>query len=246
MSIELGDFVRPINSKPGLRLDSVWYVVCTEGALKLEPFNASAKGFHAVAWRGLRFSPCNFEKVIPVRDGWSAEPVETDWMASNDAAVREFLSQPIAERSPRYSPSFQNLPKTQTSTVASAEAYLTAATNAAKEFQGLLRDARDLEAARKADLREAKLAQAKAEKEAAAKAKVAEAKRQLAARLHADRCLADATLELIGEVSRLNSGGPEREAPPGIAMHVAQLQPLAKSYGYRIVKPSMVALVVKL
>ena len=47
-------------------------------------------------------------------------------------------------------------------------------------------------------------------------------------------------------MARLNNGGYEKEAPVGVAMHAAQLQPLAKSYGYRIVKPSLIAIVVKL
>ena len=81
---------------------------------------------------------------------------------------------------------------------------------------------------------------------AAAKAKVEEGKRQLAARLHADRCLGEATMELIAEVSRLNNGGSEQVAHSSIAAHVDQLQPLAKSYGYRIAKPSLLAQVVKL
>ena len=38
----------------------------------------------------------------------------------------------------------------------------------------------------------------------------------------------------------------ERTADPSIAAHCDQLQTLARSYGYRIVKPSMIALVVKL
>ena len=92
----------------------------------------------------------------------------------------------------------------------------------------------------------AKVAKAKADKEAAAKAKAEEAKRQLSARLHADRCLGEATLALIGEVARLNNGCAEQVAPASIAAHVDQLQPLAKSYGYRIAKPSMLAQVVKL
>lgn len=37
-----------------------------------------------------------------------------------------------------------------------------------------------------------------------------------------------------------------RPADSSIAQHIAQLQPLAKSYGYRIAKPSMLAQVVKL
>lgn len=88
--------------------------------------------------------------------------------------------------------------------------------------------------------------QAKADKEAAAKAKVEEAKRQLSARLDADCCLGEATLALIAEVSRLHNGGPEHVAHSSIANHVDQLQPLAKSYGYRIAKPSLLVQVVKI
>lgn len=92
----------------------------------------------------------------------------------------------------------------------------------------------------------AQAAKAKADKEAAARAKVEEARKALAAKLYADRCLAEAGLELIAEVSRLNNGGSEQVADASIAQHIDQLQPLAKSYGYRIVKPSMLAQVVKL
>ena len=47
-------------------------------------------------------------------------------------------------------------------------------------------------------------------------------------------------------MSRLHNGGPEAAAHASIANHADQLQPLARSYGYRIVKPSNIALVVKL
>ena len=120
------------------------------------------------------------------------------------------------------------------------------AASATAAIDSLLEAARKLEAERKAELRAAKAAKAKADKEAAARAKVEEARKALAAKLHADRCLAEATLELIAEVSRLNNGGSEQVADASIAAHCDQLQPLAKSYGYRIAKPSMLAQVVKL
>ena len=132
------------------------------------------------------------------------------------------------------------------STLADAEVNLSYALNATAVIEDLLEAARKLEAERKAELQAAKVAKAKADKEAAAKAKVEEGKRQLSARLHADRCLGEATLALIAEVSRLNNGGSEHVAHSSIADHVDQLQPLAKSYGYRIAKPSMLAQVVKL
>ena len=120
------------------------------------------------------------------------------------------------------------------------------ASRSADEIERLLEAACKLEAQRKAELRAAKVAKAKADKEAAARAQVEEARKALAATLHADRCLGEATLELIAEVSRLNNGGEERPAAASIAAHCDQLQPLASSYGYRIAKPSMIALVIKL
>lgn len=142
-----------------------------------------------------------------------------------------------------YFPSPQNLPETQTNAVANAEANLANAVDTTAAIKGLLEAARKLG---QEELRAVKAAQAKADKEAAARAKVEEARRALAAKLHADRCLAEATLELIAEVSRLNNGGSERVANASIAQHINQLQALAKSYGYRIAKPSMLAQVVKL
>ena len=120
------------------------------------------------------------------------------------------------------------------------------AASATAAMNRLLEDARKLEAERQEELRIAKAAKAKADKEAAARAKMEEARKALAAKLYADRCLAEATLELIAEVSRLNNGGSEQVADASIAQHIDQLQALAKSYGYRIAKPSMLAQVVKL
>ena len=120
------------------------------------------------------------------------------------------------------------------------------AASAAAAMHRLLEDARKQERQRQEELREAKAAKAKADKEAADRAKREEAREALAAKLYADRCLGEATLELIAEVSRLNNGGSEKVADASIAQHIDQLQPLAKSYGYRIVKPSMLAQVVKL
>lgn len=130
--------------------------------------------------------------------------------------------------------------------VATATSAAEQAASATAAIGSLLEDARKLEAERQEELRIAKAAKAKADKEAAARAKMEEARKALAAKLHADRCLAEATLELIAEVSRLNNGGSEQVADASIAQHIDQLQPLAKSYGYRIAKPSMLAQVVKL
>lgn len=232
MTIERGDVVRPNNPSVGLPNGSVWRVVSAAGGLKLEPENGVAQYVARDATAGRRFPERDFDKVVLCRG---------QWVAAKDAC---FLR--VSDGIDPFATCLQNLPKTQTSAVATAEAHLHSAANAAVAAEGLLEAARKLEAERKVELQAAKVAKAKADKEAAAKAKVEEGKRQLSARLHADHCLGEATLALIAEVSRLNNGGSEHVAHSSIADHVNQLQPLAKSYGYRIAKPSLLAQVVKL
>lgn len=228
MSIQRGDFVRPNNPNAGLPTDSVWRVVFVTGdKLELTPKNATAS---YIATVGRRFTAAHFDKVVWWRGKW--------------AAVNDSLSEPSGIDP--FATCLKNLPKAQTSAVANAETNLTDATSAAAAIEGMLEAARKLEAKRKAEVHAAKLAKAKADKAAAARAKAEEAKRQLAARLHADRYLGEATLALIAEVSRLNNGGADQVASSSIAAHIDQLQALAKSYGYRIAKPSMLAVVVKL
>lgn len=247
MTIQRGDHVRPNNPNTGLPQDSVWRVVCSAGALKLEPENDTARRVPRSITFGYRFPALDFDKVVLCQGQW-VEVILADFLRKpcGSDPFSTFTTRSTGRATGSYSPVFQNLPKTQTSTVANAEANLTNAANAAAAIEGLLEAARNLEAERKAEVQAAKLAKAAADKEAAAKVKAEEAKRQLAARLHADRCLGEATLALIAEVSRLNNGGSEQVAVPSIAAHVDQLQALAKSYGYRIAKPSMLAQVVKL
>ena len=230
MTIQRGDYVSPNTPSNGLPRASVWRVVCSAGALKLEPENEAAQRVNRRATDGCRFPPHYFDKVVLCGG---------QWVAVNEVD----LLRDTADSSLAFD---MGVPKTQTNAVANAEDDLANAASATAAIEGLLEAARKLEAERKAELQAAKVAKAKADKEAAAKAKAEEGKRQLSARLHADRCLAEATLELIAEVSRLNNGGSEKVADASIAQHIDQLQPLAKSYGYRIVKPSMLAQVVKL
>lgn len=232
MTIQQGDYVRPNNPSVGLPLGSVWFVVRSVGALELEPENDIAQRVNRGMIDGYLFPTRDFDKVVLCRK---------QWVSVNDA---DFLSEPTDfDPQPEYQP---NSLFTSADTVDRAAFVAAQAASATAAMQRLLEDAQKREAERQEELRIAKAAKAKAAKEAAAKAKAAEAKRQLAARLHADRCLAEATLELIAEVSRLNNGGSEQVADASIAQHIDQLQALAKSYGYRIAKPSMLALVVKL
>ena len=236
MPIQRGDFVRPNNNR-SLPLGSVWRVLCSAGALRLEPENDVAKRVERSVFDGLRFSVHYFDKVVRCRGQW--------------VSVRygESLSCPTGSSGD----CMQMQPEAQPNSLLSSADPVAVATFAAKQAASataamarLLEDTRKVEAERQDALRIAKAAKAKADKEAAARAKMEEARKALAANLHADRCLAEATLELIAEVSRLNNGGSEQVADASIAQHIDQLQALAKSYGYRIVKPSMLAQVVKL
>lgn len=236
MKITQGDFVRPSNSFSGLPIDSVWRVVCTAGSLKLEPENNAAQIARHVAL-GCRYPERNFDKVVWYREQWvSARDVELlpgpTWFFGDDATAQ-----------PEYQPNslLSSADAVDVATIAAEQA-----TKRTAAVGSLLEDARKQERQSQEELRAAKAAKAKADKVAAARAKADEARKALSAKLHADRCLGEATLALIAEVSRLNNGGAERPADASIAAHCDQLQPLARSYGYRIAKPSMIALVVPL
>ena len=248
MTIQRGDYVRPNNTSLGLPRASVWRVACSAGALKLEPANDNARCVNPRATVGCRFPAHYFDKVELCNGKW-VEANDEDFLRATADSFLAF-ARGVTESRPSYNPPCnpisQSLPKTRVSAVAKAEANLANAANATAALAGLLEATRKLEAVHAFELQAAKVAKAKADKEAAAKAKAEEVKRQLSARLHADRCLGEATLALIAEVSRLNNGGSEHVAHSSIADHVDQLQPLAKSYGYRIAKPSMLAQVVKL
>lgn len=245
MTIQRGAFVRPNTTSLGLPLGSVWRVICTDGGLKLEAVNNVA-GVSRRAVVGRRFAPRVFDEVVRLNE---------QWVDVRDAELRfgpaPFFDDVVTGRMSSQFPSPQNLPKpmfteARPDAVATATIAAEQAARAAALIESLLEAARKLEAERQEELRTAKAAKAKADKEAAAKAKVEKARKALAAKLHADRCLAEATLELVAEVSRLDNGGEERAAHAAIAAHAGQLQELAKSYGYRIVKPSMLAMVIKL
>ena len=218
-------------------------MIGTIAGLNLNPENAEAKAArHFVT--GLRFKPADFDVVTEFHGYWVPIPAKSPAMPAdtvpNEALTGRMSSSPA---------SMQNLPKTMfanSDAVTTATAAAEQASLASAHCVRLLEAARKLEAERQQELREAKAAKAKADKEAAARAKVEEARKALSARLHADRLLALATIALLHEVTWLNNGGAERPAAEGIANHADQLQPLARSYGYRIVKPSTVALVVKL
>lgn len=88
--------------------------------------------------------------------------------------------------------------------------------------------------------------QAKAEREAKANAEVKAKRDALLLRLQAAERLADATKALILEVQGLvKYATPERIAPQEVFQHVNQLDALAKSYGYKIVRAGSRCIVAK-
>lgn len=247
MTIQRGDFVRPNNTSVGLPRGSVWRVICADGPLKLEPENNLARHVHRSVTVGCRFPAQDFDKVVLCSGQWvDVRDAELRFgyasVFDDDVFTGRISSKPVNWTPIQPKP----LKMRPSDAVATATIAAEQATNTAAAVASMLEAARKLEAERQEELRIAKAAKAKADKEAAARAKVEEARKALAAKLHADRCLAEATLELIAEVSRMNNGGEERVAHAAIAAHAGQLQELAKSYGYRIVKPSMLAQVVKL
>ena len=232
MRIVCGNKVRPNNTNLGLPLWSVWRVIGTTGGLKLYPYSADAEAVnHLVA--GLRFKPEDFTR--------QTRNVVGDWVDADGPAIL-----PAAPASSVANQADE--PCRESKAVAKAQEAVKQAADCADRLGYELAKARAAENQRKTELRNARLeAQRKKElRKAEAEARAYEKSHALRARLHADRCLGEATLELIAEVSRLHNGGPEAAAHASIANHADQLQPLARSYGYRIVKPSMVALVVKL
>lgn len=249
-----GDYVRPNSPSLGLPRNSIWLVRPSPSfaAIRIEPVaGTSSEAISSAAWRGRNFSESSFDKVVRVRGSW-VDVKDADALMSDpapffnpDALLRDILEAPLrASMTTAVANGAGTLSCTQA--VDPVQAALSIADNAVVSAEQKLADAKEQARKQRALAVEKARAKAKSDKEAAVKAEAEEAKRQLAARLHADRCLAEATLALIAEVSRLNNGGSEQIASHSVAVHADQLQALAKSYGYRIAKPSMLAQVVKL
>ena len=231
MRIACDDRVRPNNTNLGLPLWSLWRVLGTIGGLKLYPHNdETAAVKHLVV--GLRFKLEDFKRQTRNASG--------DWVDDEPAILPAAPASSVANQADE--------PCRESKAVAKAREVLAKATKDAEQQSTALVKARCIEARSKAALRAAQLEARRKEelRKAEAQARADAQRRALQARLHADRCLGEATLELIAAVSGLLSGQPDAPVHPSIAAHVKQLQPLANSYGYRIVKPNTVALLVKL
>ena len=234
-----GDYVRPISPTTGLPRDSVWVISRYDkdiGAVALYSIGPACRGSYPPSYvLGRVFADCHFEKVVMVAGQWkpthprtvTVAPAELDELFPFSGTVTGRISS-VAN--------MESIPKADQVTVADklverAAAELAVAKENARKAREEARAASKAEANRKAVAEAAK--KAREEHEA------------ISTRLQKDRDLASATISLIAELSRLHNGGAEQDAAASIAMHADQLQPLAKSYGYKIAKPGVIAIVVK-
>lgn len=220
-----GDYVRPINPAAGLPCGSVWVVSRyhnkARGAVELCASSLTARDSYPPSHViGRVFADHNFEKVVMVGGQWKAAPSRTVMVAPVELGVP--AEQLIAMADPVESADML---------VEQAAAALAAAKESARKAREEARARDKAEAKRRAAVESAKRA--------------FEEHRAIEHRLHKDRGLAEATVALIAELSRLHNGGAEQPAASSIAEHAEQLQPLAKSYGYKIAKPGVIAIVVK-
>lgn len=217
-----GDYVRPSAPSLGLPRHSVWRVrpSNTITGIRIEPVRETIAGSIVPdAYYGRNFEPGLFEKVIKVRGQW-VDAKDADALS----AAPVFFTQAVDPGA---------------DSVVIADNAVTAAEQRLANAKEQARKQREL-AAQKAK------EQAKAEREAKAKAEAKAKHVALLLRLQADERLADATKALILEVQRLvKYASPEQIAPQEVYQHADQLDALAKSYGYKIVRAGSKCIVAK-
>lgn len=108
-----------------------------------------------------------------------------------------------------------------------------------------LDNAKELQAQARRKAAEARKQAEKRAKEQAEREAGAERKAEVSRRIKADKRLAGATLSLLSEISNLHAGLPDRPADTMVAAHATQLDPLARSYGYKIAKAGSIVVVTK-
>lgn len=217
-NIKAGDIVKPFSPRLGLPIISTWRVEARIGnECELSPYNDFAKFYNGRVY-GRRFSVDYLETVgVCRRTVEKLRPIsDFDSIAEEDLRLCEPNPEQVIDHD---------------MLVAQAAQALDAAKEHARKTREEARAAAKAEAKRKAVRLAAKRA--------------CEEHEAVALRLHNDLELAAATSALIAELIRLHNGGAEHTASPAIAMHAEQLQPLAKSYGYNIAKPGVIAIVVK-
>lgn len=217
-NIKTGDIVEPTSPRLGLPRGSTWRVTARIGNdCELSPHNDCAASFRQRAY-GRRFSVDYLETVGLFRMVVEKPRPISDFDSIFAEALRPCEPKPKQVIDPDM-------------LVAQAAQAL----DNAKELQAKAR--RKAAEARKLAEKQAKEA---AEREAEARRRV-----EVALRIDRDKALARATIDLLVEINNLNAGGPDRPANQAIAAHAAQLDPLARSYGYKVAKAGSIFVVTK-
>lgn len=248
-----GDYVRPNSPSLGLPRNSIWLVRPSpwSSCMRIEPAaGTSSEAISSAAWRGRNFSESNFDKVVRVRGSW-VDVKDADALMSDpapfynpDALLRDILEAPMrASMITAVANGAGTLSCTQA--VDPVQAALSIADNAVVSAEQKLADAKEQARKQRVLAVEKARAKAQADKAAAVLAAEREQRQAFGKRLGADAELAAATSSLILEVSRLFNGGSEQLASSDITKHANQLDALAKSYGYKIVRTGAKSVVAK-
>lgn len=108
-----------------------------------------------------------------------------------------------------------------------------------------LDNAKELQAQARRKAAEARKQAEKRAKEQAEREAEAQRRVEVTLRIERAKALARATIDLLVELQNLNAGGPDRPANQAIAAHATQLDPLARSYGYKVAKAGSIVVVTK-
>lgn len=245
MTIQRGDYVRPSNHNAGLPCGSVWYVVSSAEGLKLEPENVIAHDVPRKVIYGCRFPERDFDKVVRCRGQWvNAKTVKYTPSFDPDFLMRDVLASPLlASMTTAVANGAGTVACTQA--INPVQAALSIADNAVVSAEQKLADAKEQARKQRALAAEKARAKAKADKEAVQYEVEQEQKAAFRRRLDDDQALACATFGLIYEVRRLLNGGSEQLAHKSVTQHADQLDALAKSYGYKIIRTGAKSVVAK-
>lgn len=217
-NIKMGDIVGPISPRVNLPIGSTWRVTARIGNdCELSPRNDCAVAFRQRAY-GRRFPVDSLETV-----GLSRTVAEKPRPISDPYSIFAEALRPCEPK-----PEQAIDPDMLVAQAAQA-----------------LDNAKELQAQARRKAAEARKQAEKRAKEQAEREAEAERKAEVIRCIEADKRLAGATLSLLSEIANLNAGLPDRPADSLVAAHATQLDPLARSYGYKVAKAGSIVVVTK-
>lgn len=251
-----GDYVRPACLSLGLPLNSVWTIrtaAINGERIRIEPVDRlTASAVRASVYCGLYFPSGKFEKVVRYMGEWvpvdrlpTCKPGPAYDQMFFDSIAKEVLHAPTRATSTTMATN-GTASVSFTEAVDPAQAAKDIADSLVVAAEKRLTDAKEQARKQRALLAEQAKSKAQAEKLAAAAKAEREQRDAFRKRLDEDAALAMATSSLILEVRRLFNGGSEQLASSDITKHASQLDALAKSYGFKIVRTGAKSVVAKL